>query len=129
MTEVAPGRWEGRTPAEVNGVWRLENGDLAAVAVIGPRAPREFADPVSSAAVLAPLAEATRGGVRRVEDGVPALRMVREGRPAEGRGWLGLADREAYILRDIRSVSLAPAWLMLALAGFFAFAAWRVEGR
>ena len=57
------------------------------------------------------------------------LEMVREGRVAEGRGWIGLADREAYQLRDIRQVGLAPGWLMLLLAGGLAFAAWRVEGR
>jgi hypothetical protein len=129
MTEVAPGRWDGRIEAEENGVWRLENGELAAVAVIGPRAPREFADPVSTGDVLAPLAAATQGGVKRIEEGVPDVRMVREDRVAEGRGWIGLADREAYQLRDIRQVSLAPGWLMLLLAGGFAFAAWRAEGR
>ena len=129
MTEVAPGRWEGRLEAEENGVWRLENGELAGVAVVGPRAPREFADPVSTGAVLEPLAEATGGGIKRLEDGVPGIRMVREGRVAEGRGWIGLADREAYQLREIRQVELAPGWLMLLLAGGLAFAAWRVEGR
>jgi len=129
LAEVAPGRWEGRVEAEENGVWRLENGEMTAVAVIGPRAPREFADPVSTGAVLAPLVEATRGGIRRMEDGLPAIRMVREGRVAEGRGWIGLADREAYLLRDIRQVGLAPAWLMLLLAAAFAVAAWRIEGR
>jgi hypothetical protein len=64
-----------------------------------------------------------------MENGLPSIRMVREGRIAEGRGWIGLADREAYQLRDIRQVSLAPAWLMLLLAGAFAVAAWRIEGR
>ncbi|MBA3326346.1 MAG: hypothetical protein H0T41_14125, partial [Rhodobacteraceae bacterium] len=129
MTEVAPGRWEGRLEAEENGVWRLENGEMAAVAVVGPRAPREFADPVSTGAVLGPLAEATRGGVKRLEDGTPDVRMVREGRVAEGRGWIGLADREAYQLREVRQMALAPGWLMLLLAGAFAFGAWRIEGR
>ncbi len=129
MVEVAPGRWEGRLPAEENGVWRLANGDLAGVAVVGPRAPREFADPVSTGAVLGPLAEATGGGTKRLEDAIPGIRLVHEGRVAEGRGWIGVVDRQAYQLRDIRQVGLAPGWLMLLLAGFFAFAAWRVEGR
>lgn len=129
MTEVAPGRWEGRLEAEENGVWRLENGEMTAVAVVGPRAPREFADPVSTGAVLGPLAEATRGGIKRFEDGRPDVRMVREDRVAEGRGWIGLADREAYQLREVRQMALAPGWLMLLLAGAFAFGAWRIEGR
>ena len=129
MKEVAPGRWEGRIAAAEHGVWRLENGDLAAVAVVGPSAPREFENPVSDGAALAPLAAATRGGILRLEDGVPDIRRVREGRVAAGRGWIGLADREAYQLRDIRQVALAPAWLMLILAVALAFGAWRIEGR
>ena len=67
--------------------------------------------------------------VRRIEDGLPDVRLVREGRVAAGRGWIGLADREAYQLRDIRQVDLAPGWLTLILAAGLAFAAWRVEGR
>jgi hypothetical protein len=55
--------------------------------------------------------------------------MVREGRATAGRGWIGLTDREAFQLRDIRQVALAPAWLMLILATILAVAAWRVEGR
>ena len=62
LTEVAPGRWEGRIDDAENGVWRLENGDEQAVAVVGPSSPKEFENPVSTGDVLAPLAEATRGG-------------------------------------------------------------------
>ena len=129
LTEVSPGLWQGRIEDAENGVWRLANGDQNAVAVVGPSAPKEFANPVSTGDVLAPLAAATRGGVRRLEDGMPDLRLVREGRVAAGRGWIGLADRDAYQLRDIRQVDLAPGWLSLLLAAGLAFAAWRVEGR
>jgi hypothetical protein len=129
LTEVSPGLWQGEIENAENGVWRLVNGDQQAVAVVGPSAPREFENPVSTGDVLAPLAAATRGGVRRLEDGVPDVRLVREGRVAEGRGWIGLADRDAYQLRDIRQVDLAPGWLSLILAAGLAFAAWRIEGR
>ena len=129
LTEVGPGLWEGRIDDAENGVWRLENGDEQAVAVVGPSAPKEFENPVSTGDLLAPLATATRGAVRRIEDGLPDVRLVREGRVAAGRGWIGLADREAYQLRDIRQVDLAPGWLSLILAAGLAFAAWRVEGR
>jgi hypothetical protein len=129
LTEVSPGLWQGRIDDAENGVWQLANGELEAVAVVGPTAPKEFENPVSTGDVLAPLAEVTRGGVRRLEDGLPDLRLVREGRVAEGRGWIGLADRQAYQLRDIRQVELAPGWLSLVLAATLAFLAWRVEGR
>lgn len=55
--------------------------------------------------------------------------MVREGGVASGRGWIGLTDRDAYQLRDIREVALAPAWLMLLLSAALVLAAWRIEGR
>ena len=60
-------------------------------------------------------------------DAVASERL--EDRVAEGRGWIGLADREAYQLRDIRQVELAPGWLMLVLSAGLVFAAWRIEGR
>lgn len=129
MTEVAPGRWQGRIEDAENGAWRLANGDLATTAVVGPPAPHEFRDPVSTGDLLGPLASDTRGGVKRIEDGLPGVRMVREGRVADGRGWIGLADRQAYQLRDIRQVELAPAWAMLLLSASLAVAAWRIEGK
>ena len=129
LTEISPGLWQGRIEDAENGVWRLANGDQQAVAVVGPSAPKEFENPVSTGDILGPLATATRGGIRRLEDGLPDVRLVREGRVAEGRGWIGLADRDAYQLRDIREVDLAPGWLSLILAAGLAFAAWRVEGR
>ena len=129
LVETAPGRWEGRVDDAENGLWRLENGDQTAVAVVGPSSPQEFADPVSTGEVLAPLAGASGGSVRRVEDGLPDVRLVRAGRVAEGRAWIGLADREAYQVRDVRRMDLAPGWLSLILAAGLAFIAWRVEGR
>ena len=129
LVEISPGRWQGSLEGAENGVWRLANGDETAVAVVGPPAPREYADPVSTGDLIAPLAGATRGAVTRIEAGMPDLRIVREGRVAAGRGWIGLVDRDAYLLRDIRQVDLAPAWLMLLIASALAFAAWRVEGR
>ena len=129
LVEVAPGRFEARIDDAEQGVWKLENGDQSAVAVMGLAAPREFRDPVSTGAILEPIAAATGGGVLRLEDGLPDLRLVQEGRVAEGRGWIGLVDRRAYQVRDIRQVELAPPWLMLLLSAGLVFAAWRVEGR
>ena len=62
-------------------------------------------------------------------ENLPALRRVREGRVSAGRGWVGLARREAYAVRDVSLTPLAPGWLMLMLAALLSLAAWRVEGR
>jgi hypothetical protein len=54
---------------------------------------------------------------------------VREGRPAAGRGWIGLTPREAYVTEDLRVSPLLPPWLMLTLASLLAVLAWLLEGR
>ena len=127
--EVGPGRWQATIRAEEPGLWTLTDGVLEGVAAVGPPAPREFENPVSTGAVLASLANASNGGVMRLTDGLPDLRRVRPGRTASGRGWIGMARQEAYSVRDITLTPLAPGWLMLLLAAGLAVGAWRIEGR
>ncbi len=130
MVEVAPGEWQARIDGAEDGIYRLTEGELQAVAALGPAAPIEFENPVSTNELLFPIAEATNAGVLRIADiGTPDIRRVREGRVAAGRNWLGLARREAYTVQDIRLTPLAPGWLMLALAGLLSVVAWRIEGR
>ncbi|QIK41598.1 hypothetical protein [Pontivivens nitratireducens] len=129
MVEVGPGRWEVRVEDPVQGLWRLRDGDVTGVAAVGNAAPREFENALSTDEVLKPLIDATDGGAIRVSDGVPDLRRVREGRNAAGRGWLGLADRDAYTVENVSLTPLAPAWLMLLLTATLILGAWRIESR
>ncbi|MEM6743314.1 MAG: hypothetical protein AAF676_06210 [Pseudomonadota bacterium] len=127
---AGPGRWTAAFEAEEAGLWTLTDGVMEGVAAVGPPAPKEFENPVSTPDVLAPLIESTRGGALRLAQvGVPDIRRVREGRAAAGRSWLGLARREAYSVRDVALTPLAPGWLMLLLASALALGAWRLEGR
>ncbi len=129
LTQTGPGEWQGQVAAAGNGIYRLSDGEAETVTAVGPAAPKEYENPVSTDAVLAPLADATDAGILRAEDGTPDLRRVSENRVAAGRGWLGLVRREAYDILDIRMSPLAPGWLYLLLAGSLVFAAWRIEGR
>ncbi|HEU0223511.1 MAG TPA: hypothetical protein VFR34_15045, partial [Paracoccaceae bacterium] len=130
MAEVQPGRWRAEFMAEEQGLYRLRDEAHEVVAAVGPSAPREFENPISTGEVLEPLVTATKGGeVRMAAAGLPEIRRVREDRRAAGRGWIGLWEREAYSVRDVRLTPLAPGWAMLALAGLLLIAAWRVEGR
>ncbi len=130
---VAPGLWRAVVEVSEQGLFRLDDGSMTAVAAVGPPSPREFENPVSSFEPLAPLAEATGGGMIRLaaagDFALPDMRRVREGRAAEGRGWLGLPRREAYTVDDVRLTALAPGWAMLLLTAGLLLAAWRVEGR
>ncbi len=129
LTEVAPGVWQTRFPAPENGIYRLLEGETETVTAVGPAAPKEFENPISTGALMEPLSDATGGGILRLADGVPNIRRVSEGRVSSGRNWVGLTRREAYDVRDIRLTPLAPGWLMLLLAGSLVFIAWRIEGR
>lgn len=129
MPQVAPGRFvlEWQTP--VIGLYRLEQGDLTRVVAVGPSAPREFVETIATGDVLASVVAPTNGGIQRLEEGVPDLRSVREGRPAFGRGWIGLTERGAYVTQDVRVAPLMPGWLWLLLLAGLAVAAWLLEGR
>jgi hypothetical protein len=127
---AGPGRWTAAFEATEAGLHRLTDGDLEAVAAVGPPAPREFAMPISTTELLAPLAAATGGAALRLAtDGAPDLRRIREGREAFGRGWVGLPRRAAYAVEDVRLTPLAPGWAMLLLTAGLLLAAWRVESR
>ncbi|UWR37372.1 MULTISPECIES: hypothetical protein [Sulfitobacter] len=126
---AGPGRFEAEFTGEEMGLYRLENGEEVTVIGLGPAAPREFIETIASDAALRPAIDTLRGGVARVEDGLPRLRDVRLGRPAAGRGWLGLTPRGAYETRDVRQTPLLPGWLVLLLSALFIIAAWLREGR
>jgi hypothetical protein len=129
MPETAPGRQVLEWEAPAMGLYRLAQGDLTAVVAVGPQAPREFEETIATDAVLDPVVAALRGGALWLEQGVPDIRTVAEGRVAAGRGWIGITPRDAYLTQDVRIAPLLPAWLMLLLASTLAVAAWLREGR
>ncbi|WP_238367515.1 hypothetical protein [Mesobacterium pallidum] len=129
LEEVAPGRFETLYEGPEIGLYRLANGEQEAVIGLGPSAPREFEQTIATGELMEPLIETRRGGIRRIEEGVPVLRDVAEGRPAAGRGWIGLTPREAYETLDMRQMPLLPPWLVLILASALIVAGWLREGR
>ncbi len=129
LEEVSPGRYSATWTGPEMGLYRLKEGDLESVVALGPAAPKEFEETLATDAVLSEAVAATRGGVVRVAEQIPDIRRVRDGRPAAGRGWLGIVPREAYLTADIRITPLLPAWAMLLLASLLAIGAWLWEGR
>ncbi|PYE83838.1 hypothetical protein [Pseudoroseicyclus aestuarii] len=129
LEEVSPGRFEVLYEAPETGLYRLEEGDQSAVIALGPAAPREFEQTIAGAAPLEAAVEGTRGGILRMADGAPSLRDVRPGRPASGRGWIGLTPREAYRAADVTVLPLLPAWALLLVAGLLVLGGWLREGR
>ncbi len=125
----AHGRDTGSAVISETGLYHLSDGRRDAVAAIGPINPKEFADPRTSAAVLAPIAEATGGGIFWLADGgLPAIRRVRPDRAAVGRNWLGLRANRDYVVTGLRQVPLMPPLVVLALLLGGLILAWRREG-
>ncbi|WP_209598488.1 hypothetical protein [Ruegeria sp. HKCCSP351] len=127
--EVSPGRFEAQFYGPEIGLYRLQEGDHMAVIGLGPAAPKEFERTIATGDVLEPVLAGLRGGVIQLEDGLPSIRTMRAGRPAAGRGWIGLTPRNAYETRDVTQAGLLPPWLVLLLAGGFLLGGWLREGR
>ncbi len=129
FTQLSEGRWQLGFTATESGVYRLSEGDAHTVVATGPATPIEFASPIATKALLAPLVSGSGGGAFALEHGLPDIRTVREGRSTAGRGWAGVVSRGAYVVQDVRLSPLAKGWIYLVIAAFFSLLAWRVEGR
>ncbi len=129
LEEVSPGRFEAVFEGAEIGLYRLANGEEEAVIGLGPAAPREFEETLASAVALEPMLDATNGGAWALADGIPSVRDVRAGRPAMGRGWIGITPRGAFETLDVARTPLLPAWIVLLLASLFIVAGWLREGR
>ena len=129
LTETEAGRFEVQYQGAEIGLYRLSNGDETSVVGLGPSVPREFVETVASSDSLAPLISSHRGGIAKLDAGIPSLRQVRTDRPAAGNGWLGLTPKNAYRTIGIAQVRLFPEWFVLMLASSLILAAWLREGR
>ncbi|MEM6973699.1 MAG: hypothetical protein AAF577_12920 [Pseudomonadota bacterium] len=130
LAPAGPGRWEGLLEGPAEGLWRFAAEGYDAVAAVGPPSPREFEQPIATDEPLAALVAATGGRSAWLDDdGVPDVRLVAEGRRAQGRSWIGFAAREAYRVTGIRLTPMMPAWLAALATGLLFLAAWRFEGR
>ena len=129
LEEVSPGRFETLWDAPEIGLYRLTDDDLEAVIALGPAAPREFEQTIATGELLLPAVAGTGGGVLAVSAGEVDVRSVRAGRPAAGRGWIGITPRGAFRTADISITPLLPAWAFLLLASLLIVGAWLREGR
>jgi hypothetical protein len=129
LTEVSPGRFEALWTAPDVGLYRLTNGTLDSVIALGSAAPKEFEQTIATGDLLEPAVDDTRGGIVNISDGAIDLRTVREGRPAAGRGWLGIMPRGAYRTAAVSIAPIMPAWAFLLIASLLTVGAWLREGR
>jgi len=133
LTATEPGAWQASVTANELGLWRATDGKLNALINIGPVNPREFTEVTSTTEVVAPIANATGGDSRRLDDGgalsVPRILAVRTGDTFKGDDWIGLKMRDASVVRGIGVLPLFAGFLgLLLLVGSLA-ATWAREGK
>ena len=132
LKETAPGRFEATLQADELGLYRIHQGELAAVAAAGPLNPQEFADVRATDEKVKDLVTETGGGLWWLGDkaeNMPALRMVRAGHDAAGSNWLGLRRNEQYLVNAVHQVPLMTGLVALALILGSIALAWHREGR
>jgi hypothetical protein len=135
LTAAQPGVWRATVTANELGLWRATDGQLTALANVGPANPREFAEVTSTTETLRPLLAATGGDVRRLSAAagagvsVPRVLPVRTADTFRGSDWIGLKMRDASVIRGIGVLPIFAGMLgLLLLIGSLA-ATWAREGR
>jgi hypothetical protein len=117
-------------PISQLGLYRASDGTHTALAAAGPLNPIEFADVRATPEKLAPLSQASGGGVFWIGGGtVPEIRRVAAGRATSGHNWMGFRQNGDYVVTGFSELPLMPAFAALLLTVGFLIAAWRREGR
>jgi hypothetical protein len=133
LTSESPGVFTGSAETDEIGLYQIGNGDLKALAHVGPINAPEFADTVSTTEVLRPLAEESGGSVRRLAGftgiSLPGIVPVRSAGDASGRDWIGLRTTNDSILKSVRRVPLFAGFFGLTLLLLALGSMWYREGR
>lgn len=133
LSSSTPGLFTGSVETDEIGLYQVGNGDLSALAHVGPVNAPEFADVVSTEEVLGPFAEATGGSVRRLEGAtgldVPDIVPVRSTSSTAGGDWIGLRTTNDSVLKSVSRVPLFAGFLGLGLLLLAFGSMWYREGR
>jgi hypothetical protein len=128
-----PGVFTGSAEVDEIGLYQVGNGDLSALAHVGPVNAPEFADTVSTEEVLRPPAEASGGSVRRIASltgvSLPGVVPVRGSANAAGNDWIGLRTTDDSVLKSVSRVPLFGGFFGLGLLLLALGSMWYREGR
>jgi hypothetical protein len=126
LTDQGDGRAVGEMAAEQNGLWRLADGDLTALAAVGALDSLEMSDVRATPDKLKPAIAANGGGLMWIKDGIPNLIKQEQGSQMAGSSWLGLRSNRQTTVTATHSAPLLPGWLLLTLTvGLLALGWWR----
>ena len=135
LQKSEPGVFTGSIEVGEIGLYQVGNGNLTALAHVGPINATEFTDVVSTEETLKPAAEATGGSVRRLAASakesiaLPSIVPARSSGEASGNDWIGLRTTDDSLLKAVSRVPLFGGFLGLGLLLLAIGAMWYREGR
>ncbi|PTE09788.1 hypothetical protein [Mesorhizobium helmanticense] len=140
LEKSEPGVFLGSIETNEIGLYQVGNGNLTALAHVGPVNAPEFSDVISTENRLKAPAEATGGSVRRLAQpstlggpasGVtlPSIVPVRASGAAAGNDWIGLRTTDDSVLKAVSRVPLFGGFLGLGLLLLAMGSMWYREGR
>ncbi len=133
LASSSPGIFAGSAEVDEIGLYQIGNGDLSALAHVGPVNAPEFADTVSTEEVLRPIAEESGGSVRRIAGltgvSLPGIVPVRGSSNASGNDWIGLRTTNDSVLKSVSRVPLFGGFFGLGLLLLALGSMWYREGR
>lgn len=140
LERAEPGVFLGSIETSEIGLYQVGNGDLKALAHVGPVNAPEFTDVVSTENRLKAPAEATGGSVRRLAQSsalgnltggvtLPSVVPVRSTGAADGNDWIGLRTTDDSVLKAVSRVPLFGGFLGLGLLLLALGSMWYREGR
>lgn len=140
LDKSEPGIFLGSVQTSEIGLYQVANGELTALAHVGPINAPEFADVVSTEDKLKAPAGATGGSVRRLaapsasgdQPGpvvLPSIVPVRASAEAAGADWIGLRTTDDSVLKAVSRVPLFGGFLGLGLLLLAMGSMWYREGR
>jgi hypothetical protein len=132
LIQAAPGLWRVTVPAADIGLYKVDEGDKHAFMNVGNANPKEWADTLSTLALMHPVADRTGGLIQRLLQpgsttvSFPELRERHGTESMRGKNWAGIRMSDAAISKGYEEWPLFGPW---GLAGVFglAAAAWMKE--
>lgn len=141
LEPAGAGLWRTSVAVKIPGLYKVQTGELAAVAHAGIDDPIEMSKVTATEKKLEPLIDATGGGAfwtrstaaqsatEAADIDVPRVSMLANARVLAGSGWLGLKDREAFVTRGVKLTPMFTGLSALAALLFLIAMAWWREGR
>lgn len=145
LNEIASGTWQTTLPKQQLGIHRIQSDKLNALAYIGFASEKELKNIVTTDRIVAPLAKQARSGIfwsggsqknATVKEGatpsspltVPKVSMMTSAGAYAGAGWMGLLDRQAYVVKGVKLFPLIHGLLALAVLLIALGTMWWKEG-